>query len=145
MSETQFTLKLHFAIHRKLVMHLCEKIKPHGFSRGEFPFLVRLLKKGDGISQKEICEDINISKSTTSKMINKLVDEGYLRMEKDPDDRRVKRVYLTDKKYEIEDIVSEIESEVDDFLFKDFSQVDRERYIRYLHRIQENIEDVVEQ
>ncbi len=143
MDEKHSVLKLHASIHRKLIIHLRKKIRPHGFSRGEFPFLVRLLKKGDGISQKEICEDIDISKSTTSKMINKLEGEGYLRMERDPKDKRVKRVYLTDKKYDIEDIVGEIEEEVDEILFKDFSEEEKNRYIQFLHRILENIEDVV--
>ncbi len=145
MRERYSVLKLHSSIHRKLIMHLRKKISPHGFSRGEFPFLVRLLKKGDGISQKEICEDINISKSTTSKMINKLQGEGYLKMERDPEDKRVKRVYLTDKKYEIEDIVEEIEKEVDEIIFKDFDQKEQEQYIEYLHRILENVEEVVDQ
>ncbi len=137
-------LKLQTVINRKLICHLRKKIRPYGFSRGEFPFLVRLLKRGDGVSQKEICEDIRISKSTTSKMINKLKDEGYLRMERDPEDRRVKRVYLTDKKHEIEDIVRDIEEEIDEILFKGFDEEDKNKYIEYLHEILENIEEVVD-
>lgn len=137
-------LKLQTVINRKLICHLRKKIRPYGFSRGEFPFLVRLLKRGDGVSQKEICEDIRISKSTTSKMINKLKDEGYLRMERDPEDRRVKRVYLTDKKHEIEGIVRDIEEEIDEILFKGFDEEDKNKYIEYLHEILENIEEVVD-
>ncbi len=144
MPEEWSVLKLQTVINRKLICHLRKKIRPYGFSRGEFPFLVRLLKRGDGVSQKEICEDIRISKSTTSKMINKLKDEGYLRMERDPEDRRVKRVYLTDKKHEIEDIVRDIEEEIDEILFKGFDEEDKNKYIEYLHEILENIEEVVD-
>ncbi len=145
MSDNHSVLKLYFSINRKLIMHLRKKIKPYGFSRGEFPFLVRLLKKGGGVSQKEICEDIKISKSTTSKMINKLEGEGYLRMERSPKDRRVKLIYLTGKKNEVRDIVREIEEEVDEILFKDFSEDEREKFIEYLLKILENVEEVVEQ
>lgn len=137
-------VRLHSSLYRKLVMYLREKISPYGFSRGEFPFLVRLLKKGDGISQKEICQDVNISKSTTSKMINKLVEEGYLRMERDPEDKRVKRIYLTDKKEEIEDIVREIEQEVYEMMFKDFDHGERELYMHFLERIIDNIQGEME-
>ncbi len=144
MPEEWSVLKLQTVINRKLICHLRKKIRPYGFSRGEFPFLVRLLKRGDGVSQKEICEDIRISKSTTSKMINKLKDEGYLRMERDPEDRRVKRVYLTDKKHEIEGIVRDIEEEIDEILFKGFDEEDKNKYIEYLHEILENIEEVVD-
>ncbi len=144
MPENPSVLKLYSNIHRKLIMHLRKKITPYGFSRGEFPFLVRLLKKGDGISQKEICRDVQISKSTTSKMINKLEAEGYLRMEKDPKDRRVKLIYLTDKKHDIDHIVREIEKEVDDILFKGFTREERDVFIGYLMRIQENVEETVE-
>ncbi len=144
MSERKSVLKLHSIIQRKLIMHLRKKIEPYGFSRGEFPFLVRLLKKGDGVSQKEICEDVMISKSTTSKMVNKLEQEGYLRMEKDPEDKRVKRIYLTEKKEEIEGIINEIDQEVDDIMFKNFSEEEKNHYIGYLERILENVEGAVE-
>ncbi len=144
MPERKSVLKLHSIIQRKLIMHLRKKIEPYGFSRGEFPFLVMLLKKGDGVSQKEICEDVMISKSTTSKMVNKLEREGYLRMEKDPDDKRVKRIYLTEKREEIEDIVEKIDNEVDEIMFNKFSEEDKEKYITYLEQILENVEEVVD-
>lgn len=145
MSENNSALKLHSVIHRKLIIHLRKKIEPYGFSRGEFPFLLRLLKKGDGISQKQICDDIRISKSTTSKMVNKLESEGYLRMERDPEDKRVKRIYLTDKKREIEDIIQEIEKEVDGIMFHGFAREEIEEYKEYLERIMKNVEDKVKE
>lgn len=143
MQEPDSILKLYTTIHRKMIMHLRQKIEPYGFSRGEFPFLVRLLRKGDGISQKEVCEDVYISKSTTSKMINKLEEEGYLEMKTDPKDRRVKRIYLTDKKHDVKGIVENIEEDVEEMIFKDFSDEEREIFILYLQRIMNNIEEVV--
>ncbi|MFO8109049.1 MAG: MarR family winged helix-turn-helix transcriptional regulator [Thermoplasmata archaeon] len=145
MSEKNSALKLHSIIHRRLIIHLRKKIEPYGFSRGEFPFLIRLLKKGDGVSQKEICQDISISKSTTSKMVNKLEQEGYLRMERDREDRRVKKIYLTEKKKEIEDIITEIEEGLDEILFKGFDREEKERYLEYLERIMKNIKNTVDE
>ena len=83
MSEEKSIHKLLHRVHKKTVMEFKHKLEPYDFTRGEFPFLLGLLRKGEGVTQKEICEKIPISKSTTSKMVNNLIDKGYLRKERD--------------------------------------------------------------
>ncbi len=57
------------------------------------PFL--FCSKG-GMKQKEIAEEIRVSPSTLSEMINRLVEDGYVERKADAGDRRVKTLFLTE-------------------------------------------------
>lgn len=56
------------------------------------PFL--MFQEG-GMKQKEIADEIRISPSTLSEMINRLVKDGYVERRDDPADRRAKKLILT--------------------------------------------------
>ncbi len=128
-------------IDKRTMLKFQHKLEPYDFTRGEFPFLLGLIKRGDGVTQKEICEKIPISKSTTSKMISNLVEKGYLRKEKDESDKRASKIYLTEKKEEIENIVREIDEEAEDVMMVGFTGEDKERLMGYLSRIIDNLEE----
>lgn len=133
--------KLHQVVHKKLIKFIKEELEPYDFNRGEFPLLFKLIKKGDGITQKEICERIHVSKSTTSKIIQSLVEKGYLRKEKDEKDKRVSRIYLTDKKEEIEDLIKEIDKKAEDKMLKGFDEDEKKKLRSSLERILDNLEE----
>lgn len=141
MSEEVSIHKLLHRVHKKTVMEFKQKLEPYDFTRGEFPFLLGLLRNGDGVTQKEICEKIPISKSTTSKMVNNLIDKGYLRKETDEEDRRATRIYFTDKKEEIEKIVKELDKKAEEMMLKDFDDDEKDQLKGYLIRILDNIEE----
>ena len=141
MVEEESIHKLYQIAHKKLVMFIREELNPYDFNRGEFPLLFKLMKKGDGLTQKEICEMLFISKSTTSKVINSLVDKGYLRKEKDEEDRRATRIYLTEKEREIEEIIEEIDEKAEKVMLEGFDDNEKERLRTYLQRIINNLKD----
>ncbi|MFW6196738.1 MAG: MarR family winged helix-turn-helix transcriptional regulator [Thermoplasmatota archaeon] len=141
MSEDKSIHKLLHKVYKKTMMEFKQKLEPYDFTRGEFPFLIGLLRNGDGVTQKEICEKIPISKSTTSKMVNNLIDKGYLRKEKDKEDRRANRIYFTEKKEEIENIVKELDEKAEEMMLKDFEDEEKEQLKKFLIRILNNIED----
>lgn len=132
--------KLHQIVHKELIGYIRELLEPYDFNRGEFPMLFKLIKKGDGKTQKEICEILYISKSTTSKIIDSLEKKGYLRREQDPKDRRCSRIYLTDRKEDIEGLIREIDLKAEEKMLKGFDQSEIEQLRRYLERILENLE-----
>ena len=133
--------KMLHKIDKNTMLKFRHKLEPYDFTRGEFPFLFGLIKRGDGVTQKDICGHIPISKSTTSKMINNLVKKGYLRKEKDPNDKRATRIYLTDKKEEIENIVKEIDEEAEKLMMEGFTDEEKRQLKEYLSRIIDNLEE----
>ncbi len=105
MAEENSIFNLYNRVHKRIVENIRRMAEPYEFNRGELPVLVRLIKGGDGITQKEILEDLSISKSTLSKTVNNLAQKGYLRKEVDPEDKRATRIYLTEKGKGTEDVL----------------------------------------
>ncbi len=135
--------KLHQIVHKKLIKYIRWELEPYDFNRGEFPMLFKLIKKGDGKTQKEICKGLHVSKSTTSKIIHRLVDKGYLRREPDPEDKRAVRIYLTDKKEEVEDLIKEIDRNAENKMLKGFEGEEKRKLRDYLKRIMDNLKDSI--
>jgi len=131
--------KLYQRVHKNLIRLIRTELEPYDFNRGEFPLLFKLIKKGDGVTQKEICEKLHVSKSTTSKIIKRLVEKGYLRKEKDPQDNRASRIFLTEKKEDIEDLIKEIDEKAENKMLKGFDDEERKDLRGYLERILDNL------
>ena len=60
-------------------------------------FSLALLSKKDGISQGELSERFEVDPSRVTRLAKKLERDGLLRRERDPEDNRVVRMYLTEK------------------------------------------------
>ncbi len=133
-------VELYISVHKELIKNLKELAEPYKFNRGELPVLAKLIKKEDGIPQKEIREDLTISKSTLSKTINSLIKKDFLKKEKDPEDRRVTLIYLTNKGKEIKNIIKEIDQNAEERMMKNFDEKEKEQLSRYLERLLENLE-----
>lgn len=59
--------------------------------------LLRLLSERDGISQREIVDELDIQPSSASELVCKLEDAGIVRRETNEDDKRAVKVFITDE------------------------------------------------
>jgi DNA-binding MarR family transcriptional regulator len=60
-------------------------------------FALSTLGKEDGISQGEMCQRFDLDPSRLTRLGQTLEREGMIRRERDPEDNRVVRMYLTEK------------------------------------------------
>ncbi len=60
-------------------------------------FLLLTLNRHDGISQGEVSEVFEIDPSRVTRIGQSMEADGLVRRERDPDDNRVMRMYLTDQ------------------------------------------------
>jgi MarR family transcriptional regulator, organic hydroperoxide resistance regulator len=67
-----------------------------GVSAGTW-FALALLARKDGMSQGELSHRFEIDPSRVTRLAKRLEREGLLRRERDPEDTRVVRMYLTEK------------------------------------------------
>ncbi len=132
--------KLHQIVHKRLIRFIKNELKPYDFNRGEIPLLYKLLKEGDGKTQTEICDMLHVSKSTTCKIIQNLVVKGFLRKERDEYDKRVTKIFLTDRKDEIKDLLMELDEKAENKMLEGFDDEEKERLRDYLERIFNNLE-----
>ncbi len=72
----------------------CKGMKGRGMSRERL--LVIISDYPDGVRQKELAEHAGINASSTSEVVNRLEDDGYLKREVDPTDRRATILKLTE-------------------------------------------------
>ncbi|MBX6763283.1 MAG: MarR family transcriptional regulator [Rubrobacteraceae bacterium] len=64
-------------------------------------FLLAVLGHEDGMSQGELCKPFHLDPSRISRLAKAMEEEGLVRRERDPEDNRVVRVYLTGKGREL--------------------------------------------
>lgn len=67
---------------------------------GQLLFLL-LINESEGITMQEITKISEVDKGTTTKSIQKLIEQGYVLAQVDENDRRVRRLYTTSKAIEI--------------------------------------------
>lgn len=89
-------------LYRQASVFYSKEFHKFGIGAGQYLFMIHLYNN-DGISQEKLSEIINIDKGTTAKAIKKLEELGYVKRNKDLDDKRVNKIYLTEKALEIKD------------------------------------------
>ena len=82
-------------IARNICWMIQRELETIGVGSGQHLFL-RLIQRHPGITQKEVSRKINIGKATAAKGLAKLERCGYLRRFPDRDDRRLRRLYLSE-------------------------------------------------
>jgi len=114
-----------------------------GVYPGQPPLLYILHQKG-GLSQTELANELKIKPSTITVMLNHMEKEELVKREKDPDDQRISRVYLTKKGKEL---FSELDKKINSIskeCFANFNSEERIILRRLLKQIAENLERFVD-
>ncbi|MFB6086807.1 MAG: MarR family winged helix-turn-helix transcriptional regulator [Halodesulfurarchaeum sp.] len=139
MKESERFIDLLTGAHKALIAELGDLAAEEGINRGELPVLVRLFRDGDGISQKALQEDLELSKSTVSKTVNSLIERGLLRKERSDADGRVRLIYLTDRGRELDEPVRKIGQRATERMLQGFDPEEKEELAEYLGRITANL------
>jgi DNA-binding MarR family transcriptional regulator len=81
---------------RRFAKALENRTLPHGVSSGQWRFL-RVLWRGDGITQRELSRCVDMREPTTAVAVRGLERNGFVVRRVDKDDRRKVLVFLTPK------------------------------------------------
>ena len=72
------------------------RMKALGLTRSQWWVLTHLYRN-DGVTQTELADILEIEKPTLGRLLDRLESNGWIRREEHTDDRRAKRVFLTDE------------------------------------------------
>lgn len=72
------------------------RMKALGLTRSQWWVLTHLYRN-DGVTQTELADILEIEKPTLGRLLDRLESNGWIRREEHSDDRRAKRVFLTDE------------------------------------------------
>ena len=91
-------------IYRSQVAYMAKELEAYHVGSGQFEFLLFLYHE-DGISLEKLAKALRVSKSTSTRAIQSLEKEGYVYRQRDENDLRAYRVYLTEKGTGMRDII----------------------------------------
>ena len=122
-------------LHRHRAHELLDKI---GLYRGQ-PHVIDLLHEQDGLTHRELAEQLEVTPATVTKMIQRMEKAGFLQRKPDADDQRVSRVYLTKAGRDLHSALQAFQQQMDSDSFHGFSEEERSVMRGFLLRLRENL------
>ena len=99
MAESSFLIDIS-ALYRNVQKYFDKTMAKYEIGSGQLIFLF-LINEQEGITMNEVSRIGEVDKGTTTKSIQKLIEQGYVQARVDENDRRVKRLYTTQRALEI--------------------------------------------
>lgn len=99
MARENFDRNLGFLVHdvsRLMRAAFDQRVKQIGLTRSQWRVLAHLLRH-DGTTQSALADELEIGKASLGPMLARLAERGWVERRDDPTDRRVKRLYCTEK------------------------------------------------
>lgn len=121
-----------------MAKHFFDLLGEIGVFPGQPPVLRALYKNGE-CNQNEICRMINIKPGTMTDILKRMEKSGLIQRKPSKNDMRFIIVSLTDKGKETSEKVFEIQKKLEDDCFKGFNKEEKDMFISYLRRINENL------
>ena len=81
--------------HRRLITELDEELSAHGLTLDEYDVLHQLQRAGGAARMSDLAQQVLISRATTTRVVDRLVERGWVERTRDDVDRRVVRVALS--------------------------------------------------
>lgn len=116
------------------------RFKELGLQKGQFLYLVRI-HEHPGVNLIQLSAMLKVDKTTTTKVVQKLLDKGLITKEQDEIDRRSYNLYPTSKSIDIyNEIVSEENRNID-ICFRGFDENQKEAVYELVKKMRKNIEN----
>ena len=93
--KSAFLLNLS-VLYRNTQKYFDKVLVPYEIGSGQLIFLL-CINENEGLTMQELTNMTEVDKGTTTKSVQRLIDQGYVRSVQDETDRRVKRLYTTAK------------------------------------------------
>ena len=129
------------SLYRYTQKYFDKKLASFNIGSGQLLFLF-LIYENEGIAMQQLSSMADIDKGTTTKSIKKLVDEEYVEIISDENDKRVKKLYTTDKTRKI---INELYSLRNDFVYhvtKDYDEEETDKQIQILSSFTNNARSI---
>jgi anaerobic ribonucleoside-triphosphate reductase activating protein len=115
--QSNFLLNLS-VLYRNTQKYFDRALVPYDIGSGQLIFLL-CINENEGITMQELTALSEVDKGTTTKSIQRLIDQGYVQSRTDEKDHRVKRLYTTEKASAIMPAVYEFRNQMRTILAAD--------------------------
>ena len=121
-------------LYRNTQKYFDRALIPYDIGSGQLIFLL-CINENEGITMQELTQLSEVDKGTTTKSIQRLIDQGYITASTDEKDRRVKRLYTTEKASAMMTDVYDFRNQMRTSLAKD---VDFDTFEQILSKVTDN-------
>ena len=132
------------ATHRAFDRMLQRQIGKHDVSNG-FWYLLRVLWGREGMSQRELADEANLTESTTVLMLAAMGRAGLVRKRRDATDKRRSNVFLTAKARRMKPKLLHYAARVNSIASRGIEARDLETYLRVARQMRDNLNSHVEE
>lgn len=130
-------------LHRYGNVYINEQLKEYNIGAGQYQILA-VLYQNEGLSQDEIACFLKMDKGTVARAIAKLEKEGYVERKVFSVDKRIKKLYLTDKAFAFESKLISILLGWTNIITKGLSVDEQEYALKLLYKMSINAEDFLD-
>jgi MarR family transcriptional regulator for hemolysin len=127
-------------IARQLRVTFDQSVERSGLTRAKWT-LIAAVARNPGATQRMIAEALEVREITAGRLVDRLCDEGYLRRDANPSDRRAYCVYLTPAAQPLLDKLDELAKIHEAAIFAGFAAEDLERLDALLDCIAGNLSE----
>jgi len=117
-----------------------EQLAGREISSGQ-PKILEYLYEHDGSVQKDIAHACQIEPATVTSLLSRMEKNGIIVRKMKDNNRRFWYVYLTEKGKEEAVYVKRAFDTVKEIALKDFTNVEKEQFIEYLKRVNNNLKE----
>lgn len=116
------------------------KFKKLNLQKGQFTFLTRVCEN-PGINQIDLSNLLKVDKTTTTKVMQKLIEAGYINKKRDDIDKRMWRLYPEEKSLDVYTLVIQEENRNIEVCFNNFTEEEKLLAYQLVKKMGENIEN----
>ena len=113
--------------------------KKFNLSHGQVFILINIYRD-EGICQHRLCEEYNLDKSGVGRILKKLENKNLVFRKSDPEDKRKKLIYLTEKAKEMKTEFKELLKEIEKQMRKGLTQKEIDTISKVLKKIYDNLD-----
>ena len=126
---------------RQLRLSFDQSAEACGLTRAQW-HLIAVASRHPGATQRTIAESLEVREITAGRLVDRLCDEGYLRREEHPSDRRAYCVYLTPAAQPVLNKLDELARLHEEWIFAGFEPEELEKLDALLDKIARNLSDL---
>jgi DNA-binding MarR family transcriptional regulator len=125
---------------RAMALDMARRLRVHDVTLSQWLVLKRLWQQ-EGRSQVELQDLLGLDRATVAGLVQRMTNLGLIVRRADPNDKRIQRVFLTERGSALREVTLSLEQEVNADALKGFSDDERLFMLRLLARALRNCED----
>ncbi|WP_124031810.1 MarR family winged helix-turn-helix transcriptional regulator [Limosilactobacillus vaginalis] len=114
------------------------EFKDINLSNLQFLYVVRIYEH-PGIIAEQLANLIKVDRTTLARAVRRLEKQGYVYRESDPDNKKIKHLYVTEKGKQIYPFIIRENSHSNEVALQGFTPEEAQQVHDYLKRIRQNI------